>query len=99
MTKKPNKFEREAATQIRRNGHTVRTQRYLALKKGWRQKIELGEKDVWDKANADHTRFMVDFASGKHGDPEVRKEYLKAFKENPNLNPVERSLLKAEGLI
>ncbi len=98
MTKKPNKFEREAATQIRRNGHTVRTQRYLAFKKGWRQKIEFGETDLWDKSNADHTRFMVDFASGKHGDPEVREEYLKAFKENPNLDPVERSLLKAEGL-
>ncbi len=97
MTKKINKYAKKAATEIRRNGHTVRTNKYLALDRKWRP--DSGNPPKWDKSSADHTRFMVDFAAGKHGDPLVREEYLRVFKENPHLDPVQYSLLKAEGLI
>jgi len=100
MTSKNDKYARKAATSVRRNGHTVRTERYLAFKKGWQQKLSNGDDAIWDKSNADHSRWMADFLVGKiKGDPDAREAILRTFREKPNLDRVVRALLKAEGLI
>ena len=101
MTSK-DKYAKKAATQIRRNGHTVRSNRYLAFKKGWMEKLDRGDTDIWDKSNADHLRLMVDACSGKKdSDEEFCRLYLEAVKRNPSnrLNAAEIALFKAEGLI
>ncbi len=101
MTNK-NKYAKQAATEIRRNGHTVRTNRYLAFKNGWGEKLSRGDTDIWDKSQADHLRFVVDACSGKKdSDEEFCRLYLEAVKRNPSnrLNAAEIALFKAEGLI
>ena len=101
MTSK-DKYAKKAATQIRRNGHTVRSNRYLAFKKGWMEKLDRGDTDIWDKSNADHLRLMVDVCSGKKdSDEEFRRLYLEAVKKNPNTRMIaaELALFRAEGLI
>ena len=101
MTSK-DKYAKKAATEIRRNGHTIRTNRYLAFKKGWAEKLSRGDTDVWDKSEADHLRLMVDACSGKkESDEEFRRLYLEAVKKSPNtrMTAAEIALFKAEGLI
>ena len=101
MTSK-DKYAKKAATQIRRNGHTVRSNRYLAFKKGWMEKLDRGDTDIWDKSNADHLRLMVDACSGKKdSDEEFRRLYLEAVKKNPNtrMTAAELALFRAEELI
>ena len=101
MTSK-DKYAKKAATQIRRNGHTVLSNRYLAFKKGWMEKLDRGDTDIWDKSNADHLRLMVDACSGKKdSDEEFRRLYLEAVKKNPNtrMTAAELALFRAEGLI
>ena len=101
MTSK-DKYAKQAATQIRRNGQTVRSNRYLAFKTGWMEKLDRGDTDIWDKSNADHLRLMVAACSGKKdSDEELRRLYLEAVKKNPNtrMTAAELALFRAEGLI